>query len=111
MFNDILGKKIGDDLILSITEGFNSRKLSKWIFARIEADRFALMMPYKDYNEKRFIDVCNSVISSRGYGLTVHYYLGAYVIKNRLRSADDILNRTDMVLDDVRHKRMGIIGY
>lgn len=111
MFNDILGKKIGDDLILSITEAFNSRKLSKWIFARIEADRFALMMPYKDYNEKRFIDVCNSVISSRGYGLTVHYYLGAYVIKNRLRSADDILNRTDMVLDDVRHKRMGIIGY
>ncbi len=111
LFNDILGKSVGDDLILSITEGFYSRKMPGWIFARIGVDRFALMMPYKDYNEKRFIDVCNSVIAARGYGLTVHYYLGAYVIRDRLRSADEILNSTDMVLDDVRDRRMGIIAY
>ena len=63
---------MGDDLILSITEGFYSRKMPGWFFARIVVDRFALMMPYKDYDEKRFIDVCNSVIAARGYGLTVH---------------------------------------
>ena len=111
MFNDILGKKIGDDLILSITEAFNSRKLSKWIFARIEADRFALMMPYKDYDEKRFIDVCNSVIAARGYGLTVHYYLSAYIIRDRKKTADVILNSAEMVLEDARDRRMGVIAY
>lgn len=111
LFNDILGKSVGDDLILSITEGFYSRKMPGWVFARIGVDRFALMMPYKDYNEKRFIDVCNSVIAARGYGLTVHYYLGAYIIRDRKKTADEILNSTDMVLDDVRDRKMGIIAY
>lgn len=111
LFNDILGKSVGDDLILSITEGFYSRKMPDWFFARIGVDRFALMMPYKDYDEKRFIDVCNSVIAARGYGLTVHYYLSAYIIRDRKKTADEILNSTEMVLEDVRDRRMGIIAY
>lgn len=111
LFNDILGKSVGDDLILSITEGFYSRKMPGWFFARIGVDRFALMMPYKDYDEKRFIDVCNSVIAARGYGLTVHYYLSAYIIRDRKKTADVILNSAEMVLEDARDRRMGVIAY
>lgn len=111
LFNEILGKKTGDDLILSIAEGFNRRRLPKWLLARIEGDRFALMMPYKDYDEKRFIDVCNSVIDARGYGLTVRYYLGCYHIKDRIHEADELVNRAEMALEDCGNNKTGIITY
>lgn len=102
MFNDILGRKMGDDLLISIAQGYRERKKEGWLFSRATTDKFALLMPLEDFEEKRFVEACKSVIEKRNYALTVHFYLGVYIIRDREISASEMWDRAYMALESIK---------
>lgn len=102
MFNDILGRKMGDDLLISIAQGFRERKKEGWLFSRATTDKFALLMPLEDFEEKRFVEACKSVIEKRNYALTVHFYLGVYIIRDREISVSEMWDRAYMALESIK---------
>lgn len=111
MFNDILGKKTGDDLLITIADGFRERQLPLWLMARVGGDRFALFMPVADYNEERMIEVINKVIAQRDYALTVHYYLGVYHIRDHKIPVSDMCDRAYMALESIKGNMRKNIAY
>ena len=102
MFNDILGRKMGDDLLISIAQGYRERKKEGWLFSRATTDKFALLMPLEDFEEKRFVEACKSVIEKRNYALTVHFYLGVYIIRDREISVSEMWDRAYMALESIK---------
>lgn len=111
MFNDILGRKMGDDLLISIAQGFEERKKEGWLFSRATADKFALLMPLEDFEERRFVEACKSVIEKRNYALTVHFYLGVYIIRDREISVSEICDRAYMALESIKGSAKYIAYY
>lgn len=111
MFNDILGKKTGDDLLITIAEGFRERKLPLWQMARVGGGRFALMMPVADYNEERFLKVTKKIVEQRDYALTVHFYLGVYHIKDLTLGVADMCDRAFMALESIKGNMRKNIAY
>lgn len=102
MFNDILGKKTGDDLLLSIARGFQEYKMPLWTFSRMAGDRFAMLMPKDDFEPDRFNKVCKAIIEKRDYALTVHFYLGVYYIVDRSLSVAEMCDRAYMALESIK---------
>lgn len=111
MFNDILGKKTGDDLLITIAEGFRERRLPLWLMARIGGDRFALMMPVADYNEERFLQTTQKIVEQRDYALTVHFYLGVYHIKDLTLGVADMCDRAFLALESIKGNMRKNIAY
>lgn len=111
MFNDILGGRMGDDLILTIANALKSSERNLWITSRVGGDRFAVLIPKEDFDGDRFVNTCHSVINERQYGLSVHFYLGVYFIKDHLLKADDIYDRAFMALESIKGKMDRTIAY
>lgn len=111
MFNDILGKKMGDDLLISIARGFQERNLPLWTLSRIAGDRFAMLMPLEDFNEARFVHVTQGIIDQREYALTVRFYLGVYVINNRNINAAAMYDRAYMALESIKGREKTVAYY
>lgn len=111
MFNDILGKKTGDDLLITIADGFRERQLPLWLMARVGGDRFALFMPAADYDEARLLNVVEKVIAQRDYALTVHYYLGVYHIRDHMLAVADMCDRAYMALESIKGNMRKNIAY
>ena len=80
IFNEILGTRTGDDLLLAIAQGYRERCKRLWVFSRISSDRFALLMPKGDFDEERFLGFCHEVFSRKNFSLKVHFYLGIYEV-------------------------------
>lgn len=111
MFNDILGKRTGDDLLLTIAKGFEDYKREKWIFSRMSGDRFALLVPVKEFDERTFVKVVQSMIDKREYALTVHFYLGIYEITDRTVATSDMCDRAFMALESIKGSMRTNVAY
>lgn len=111
MFNEILGKKTGDDLLLSIANGFQERCREHWVIGRIAGDRFAMIMPKNDFNEQRFLEFSQTVFEKRGYSLKVHLYIGVYEIVDRSLSATEMYDRTYMAIETIKGSMRDTIAY
>lgn len=111
MFNDILGKQMGDDLILTISEGIKLRQGAGWLASRVAGDRFAILMPKDEFNSESFVKTSMAVINERKYGLSVHLYLGVYEIKDNTLSAADIYDRAFMALESIKGQADKHIAY
>lgn len=111
MFNEILGKRTGDDLLISIARGFERRCKEHWVIGRISGDRFAMIMPKTDFNEERFLSFSQQVFEERGYSLKVHLYIGVYQIADKTLSADEMYHRTYMAIESIKGNMRETIAY
>ena len=111
MFNDILGKFTGDDLLIAIAKGFEERCKELWEIGRIAGDRFAMIMPKADYNEERFLSFTKKVFEKRGYSLQVRIYLGVYDMSDRSLKATAMYDRAYMALESIKGDMESGIAY
>ncbi len=102
LFNEILGKNVGDDVLRSIAEGCKKSQTDKNVFGRITADRFAVLLPKDTFDEKRFFEFQESVFIQRGYSLKVRNYIGVYEVVDHSMSVEQMYDRAYMALESVK---------
>lgn len=102
IFNDILGKRTGDNLLKAIAAGIEMIKKPMWVSARISADRFALLIPKKDFSENELLDFVHRILEQKEYSLVAHNYIGVYEITDPSIGASGIYDRAYMALDSIK---------
>ena len=111
LFNEILGTKAGDDLLLAIAQGYRERCKRLWVFSRITSDKFALLMPKSDFDEERFLSFCHEVFNRKSFSLKVHFCLGVYEVTDRMLSAKSMYDRAFMALECIKGDLQKEIAY
>jgi diguanylate cyclase (GGDEF)-like protein len=111
LFKEILGIRTGNELLLSISEAYRRVRKANWVFSRFEEDRFALLLPKADYNEKRFLDFCHKVFEQSHFSLEVHNILGVYEIVNPRLKPEFMYSRAYLALESIRGNVQKEVAY
>lgn len=102
MFNEILGMKTGDDVLISIANGYQEKKREHWHIGRIAGGRFAMIMPKADFEEEKFSNFAQEILGKRGYSLKVHVYFGIYEVVDYKLSPNEMYARAYMALESIK---------
>lgn len=102
MFNAILGKKTGDDLLVSISESCKKHFADNRLFGRIAGDRFAILIPKNEFDKDTFRIFENEVFAKKGYSLNVRNYNGVCEITDRSVDPEVIYEWAYMALQSIR---------
>lgn len=111
MFNDVLGRKMGDDVLLSITKALLETSRTLWVQSRIAADRFAVLIPEEDFDEAKILSVMNAVLNKKQYSLKLHNYIGVYHITDRSLHVEAMYDRARMALESIKGDFQKEIAY
>ena len=111
LFNEILGTTTGDDLLLAFAQAYREHCKRMWVFSRIAADRFALLIPKSDYDEMKMLRIVEDVLERKNYSLRVHAYIGIYDIVDKGISVESMYDRAYMALESIKGDRTRNIAY
>lgn len=111
LFNQILGANTGDDLLLAFAQAYREHYKRMWVFSRIAADRFALLIPKSDYDEENLLKIVQEVLDRKNYSLKVHAYLGIYEVIDRSISVESMYDRAFMALESIKGDLVRHIAY
>lgn len=102
LFNEILGTSTGDDLLLAFAQAYREHYKRMWVFSRISADRFALLVPKSDFNEEGLLKIVYDLLDRKNYSLKVHCYMGVYEVVDRSLSVESMYDRAFMALESIK---------
>lgn len=111
LFNEILGTSTGDDLLLAFAQAYRENYKRMWVFSRIAADRFALLIPKSDYDEEGILNIVQDILDRKNYSLKVHCYLGVYDITDRSVSVESMYDRAFMALESLKGDLVRHLAY
>lgn len=111
LFNEILGTSVGDDLLLAFAQAYRERHKRMWVFSRISADRFALLIPKKDFDEKSFMNIIHDILNRKQYSMKVHCYIGIYEVCDRNVSIESMYDRAFMAVESMKGDMNKEIAY
>lgn len=111
LFNEILGTDAGDDLLLAFTQAYRENYRERWVFSRISADRFALLIPKADYDEEGLLRITHSIINKRDDTVKAHCYLGVYEITDRQISVERMYDRAFLAVESLKGNLNKEIAY
>ena len=111
LVNDLFGISAGDALIRKIGDALKSKENPEGIYARLEADRFAVCVP--DGKMQQIIDLLLEtefhVEGHRSY--VVHIDVGIYEIDDRTIPVSLMCDRAQMAMDAVKENRGIRVAY
>ncbi len=111
MFNEILGKKLGDDLLVTIANTLQEHHTDLRVEGRTHGDRFAILIPKEEFHKQELMDICHRVVEQKNYALKIHIYFGAFEIKDRSLGVEKMYDRAYMALDTIKgnpHKNIAV---
>ena len=111
LFNEILGTATGDDLLLAFAQAYREHCRRKWVFSRIGADRFALLIPKSDFKEDNFLKIVHGVLERKNYSMKVHCYIGVYEIVDPTLHVDSMYDRAFMAVESMKGDMQKEIAY
>lgn len=111
LFNEILGIRAGNELLIAIAENYRKLRRDNWVFSRVTADRFALLMPKADFDEGRLCEAFRRVVNEVGYALNIHNYYGVYEVKNHRLEPEQMYNRAYLALESIKGRLDRDIAY
>ena len=111
LFNEILGTSTGDDLLLAFAQAYREHCRRKWVFSRIGADRFALLIPKADFKEESFLKIVHGVLERKNYSMKVHCYIGVYEIVDPSLNVDSMYDRAFMAVESMKGDMQKEIAY
>ena len=111
LFNEILGVVTGDDLLLAFAQAYRENCRRKWVFSRIGGDRFALLIPKSDFDEKGFLKILHGVLERKNYSMKVHCYIGVYEITDASIHVDSMYDRAFMAVEAIKGDMQKEIAY
>jgi len=112
IFNDIFGSDIGDNLLRKIALGLSIHKTEKQVLARLEADRFAFLMPKDEYNEKQFKEYLRGV--SRAFSTNVYKVnirAGIYEIDDTSLPVQSMCDRAMLAMNSLNDEHGISVAY
>lgn len=102
LFNEILGTSTGDDLLLAFAQAYREHYKRMWVFSRIAADRFALLIPKSDFKEEALLKIVNDILDRKNYSLKVHCYIGVYEVVDKGIGVESMYDRAFMALESLK---------
>lgn len=111
LFNEILGTATGDDLLLAFAQAYRVHCRRKWVFSRIAADRFALLIPKADFQEEKFVQIGHGILERKNYSMKVHCYIGVYEIVDPTLHVDSMYDRAFMAVESMKGDMQKEIAY
>ena len=109
--NEILGNKVGD-IILKRFAIFLSKEFGNdSVYGRIEADRFALFLKLKDFDENKFKYQLDHCFDDMNLHHKIIISAGVYIISDKNVPAIQLLDRADLALKANKHNYINRIAY
>lgn len=112
LINEVFGLDMGDKILIRITDMIRSSIQEGTVYARMEADHFAILMPKERYSEKMFLeamDMASSSLNSDMYRMVVH--IGVYDIVDRSVSVATMCDRAYLAIDSIKDSYKQRIAY
>lgn len=94
VINDIMGREIGDKVLVSVATALNRVISDKGLFSRFFADNFTVIVPVNEVTPEEIIkEIKEEVEDDCLVSQDVHYYIGVYTINERSATIEDICDR------------------
>ena len=100
--NDILGKQIGDELLIKMAGRMRERIKVGGIYGHLEYDRFAMLVRKSDFDPTIFKDVPKEVHTDKDLSYPVNIFLGVYEIIDRTMSVHEMCERAIMAVHTLK---------
>lgn len=102
VINDIMGREIGDKVLVSIATALNKTVSGKGLFSRFFADNFAVMVKEGTIAPEEIIkDIKEEVEDDCLVSQDVHYYIGVYHTGEREVPIEDMCDRANIACRSV----------
>lgn len=112
LINDVFGVETGDKVLIRLANELNNRCTSGAVCARLEADRFAVIMPKERFSEELFLEGMNSVASVIENSLyRLHIHFGIYEITDRSVSIATMCDRAFLAIDSIKSSYKDRMAY
>ena len=111
--NDSLGHAVGDKLLKAVAEKLNLALKSKDLICRFGGDEFVIVVPGLNSNEEcgqlasTLIDELNRPVEIEHHTITIGASIGIACAPRDGKSAEDLLQHTDVALYDAKGKGRG----
>ncbi|MBR1669903.1 MAG: bifunctional diguanylate cyclase/phosphodiesterase [Butyrivibrio sp.] len=103
LFNQLFGLDRGNDILINIGDLLLQHVKEDDVYARINGDHFALMMPKDRFDEKQFKKLVRAVtnkVTSKTYSL--HFQVGVYDIKDPRMDISLMCDRAYMACKSIK---------
>ncbi|MCR4695578.1 MAG: EAL domain-containing protein [Pseudobutyrivibrio sp.] len=112
LINDMFGLEAADRVLIRIADSIRSKMQKGSVYARLEADRFAVFMPKERYTEELFMEGMNevsSLLNNSQYKMTI--LVGVYEIYDRNVSIASMCDGAFLAIDSIKNSFKNTIAY
>ncbi len=113
MINDVFGEETANRLLCDIAEGLRKYARKGDLYGRLGNDRFALLMPRRDYREAYFLAKQTEITKIRNASsdFPVVCYIGVYEIDDRTLPASFMCGRAMLAIRSIKGQPNKRIAY
>lgn len=114
VINDILGREVGDRILISIADVLREKIGRDGVYARFFADNFAMMIPYteRSVHPQMILDSVQKAIAESGeVAHEVQIYIGVYRITDRSLSVENMADRASIACRSINGSFREHIAY
>ena len=112
LINDMFGLEVADRLLIKVADTIRGEIQQGAVFSRLEADRFAVLMPKERYSEEIFRRGMRDVeCFLEGSKYRMNIKVGVYDIYDRNASVTSMCDRAFMAIDSIKTKYKEDIAY
>ncbi len=112
LINDMFGQEEADRLLVRCADAIREKMQPGAAFARLEADRFAVIMPKSRYTEELFMTGMNKVsnyLNNAQYRMVI--LLGVYDIYDREAPVISMVDGAFLAIDSIKNRFKNTIAY
>lgn len=112
LINDIFGLDVADSVLIKIAEVIREHIRAGSIYARLEADRFAVLLPKDRFSEELFRDGMREIenlLNNTQYKMAIH--VGVYEVYDKSLSVASMCDRAFLAIDSIKDSFKVDIAY
>ncbi|MCM1055628.1 MAG: EAL domain-containing protein [Bacteroides sp.] len=112
IINDIMGREIGDKVLVSIATALNRVVSHNGLFSRFFADNFMVMVPEGTITPEEILEgIKEEVDDACLISQDIHYYLGVFIVTDRTVPIEDVCDRASLACRSVNGSFSTHIAY
>lgn len=112
LINDLFGTRMGDAILIRLSEVMKRVLPAETIIGRLESDHFAFFMPERLFSEKQLLaglDEVTKMISSSEYQMVIH--TGVYEIGKKDQNVSIMCDRANLAISTIKGNYDHTIAY
>lgn len=112
LINDVFGREAGDGILIKIAALMKKHAVPGTACARLGADKFAMLIQKKNYNENELSDYLNQMLwfeDNREFPVCIH--VGVYEVIDRSVSSSLMVDRAFMAINRIKNDNVTKIAW